>query len=174
MGPAHKGGTRLAVDNTEVDQLANLIEGLKRDPNGRRHILSAWNVGELDQMGLPPCHIMSQFYVNKKNELSCHMYQRSVDVFLGLPFNIASYALLTHMIAQVCDMGVGELIISMGDTHIYQNHIEQVREQLTRVTLPLPKLRLNSEIKDIDKFTMDDIQLEGYKSHTSIKALMAV
>jgi thymidylate synthase len=102
------------------------------------------------------------------------MYQRSVDVFLGLPFNIASYALLTHMIAQVCDLGVGELIISMGDTHIYQNHIEQVREQMTRVPLSLPTLKLNSEIKDIDKFTMNDIQLDGYKSHTSIKALMAV
>jgi thymidylate synthase len=174
MGPAHKGGTRLAVDKTEIDQLANLIEGLKQDPNGRRHILSAWNVGELDQMGLPPCHIMSQFYVNKKNELSCHMYQRSVDVFLGLPFNIASYALLTHMIAQCCGMGVGELIISMGDTHIYQNHIEQVREQLTRDPLPLPILRLNPDIKDITKFVMNDIQLENYKSLDSIKAPMAV
>jgi len=157
-----------------VDQLANLIEGLKRDPNGRRHILSAWNVGELDQMALPPCHVMSQYYVNSKNELSCHMYQRSVDVFLGLPFNIASYALLTHLIAQCCDMNVGELIISMGDTHIYQSHLEQVREQLTRDPLPLPKLNINPVIKDIDKFTMDDIQLEGYKSLESIKAQMAV
>jgi len=162
------------VTEDSVDQLANLIEGLKRDPNGRRHILNAWNVAELEQMALPPCHVMSQFYVNKNRELSCHMYQRSVDVFLGLPFNIASYALLTHLIAQCCNMKVGELIISTGDTHIYQNHIEQVREQLTRAPLLLPKLWLNPDIKDIDKFTMDDIQLEDYKSYDSIKAQMAV
>jgi thymidylate synthase len=162
------------VTEESVDQLANLIEGLKRDPNGRRHILNAWNVGELDQMALPPCHVMSQFYVNKNKELSCHMYQRSVDVFLGLPFNIASYALLTHLLAQVCDLGVGELIISMGDTHIYQSHLEQVKEQLTRDPLSLPTLKLNPLIKDIDKFVMDDIQLEGYKSLESIKAQMAV
>ena len=157
-----------------VDQLANLIEGLKTDPNGRRHILSAWNVGELDQMALPPCHVMSQFYVNKKKELSCHMYQRSVDVFLGLPFNIASYALLTHLIAQVCDLKVGELIISTGDTHIYTNHVEQVTEQLSRESYPNPTLSLNKEIKDIDKFTMSDIVLTDYKSHGTIKAEMAV
>ena len=114
MGPAHKGGTRLAVDQSEVDQLTNLIEGLKQDPNGRRHILSAWNVSELDQMALPPCHVMSQFYVNKNKELSCHMYQRSVDVFLGLPFNIASYALLTHLIAHHLGLGVGELKAARG------------------------------------------------------------
>ena len=157
-----------------IDQLANLIEGLKTDPNGRRHILSAWNVGELDQMALPPCHVMSQFYVNKKKELSCHMYQRSVDVFLGLPFNIASYALLTHLIAQVCDLKVGELIISTGDTHIYTNHVEQVTEQLSRESYPNPTLSLNKEIKDIDKFTMSDIVLTDYKSHGTIKAEMAV
>ena len=158
----------------ETDQIKNLIEGLKKDPNGRRHIINAWNAGELDQMGLPPCHVMSQFYVNKKNELSCHMYQRSVDVFLGLPFNIASYALLTHMIAQVCDMGVGELIISTGDTHIYKDHIEQVKEQLTRTPLEGPALELNSAVTDIDQFDMDDIQLRNYKSMDSIKAKMAV
>jgi len=174
MGPAHKGGTRLAVDNIEVDQLANLIEGLKSDPNGRRHILSAWNVSELDQMALPPCHVMCQFYVNKNKELSCHMYQRSVDVFLGLPFNIASYALLTHLIAQVCDLKVGELIISTGDTHIYTNHVEQVKEQLSRESYPNPTLSLNKEIKDIDKFTISDIVLNDYKSHGTIKAEMAV
>ena len=162
------------VTEESVDQLANLIEGLKRDPNGRRHILNAWNVGELDQMALPPCHVMSQFYINKNKELSCHMYQRSVDVFLGLPFNIASYALLTHLLAQVCDLKVGELIISMGDTHIYQSHLDQVKEQLTREPLPLPTLFLNASIKDIDKFKMDDIQLDGYKSLESIKAQMAV
>lgn len=174
MGPAHKGGTRLAVDRTEVDQLANLIEGLKTDPNGRRHILSAWNVGELDQMGLPPCHVMSQFYVNKNRELSCHMYQRSVDVFLGLPFNIASYALLTHLIAQVCDLKVGELVISTGDTHIYKDHVDQVIEQLTRTPAPLPQLWLDANIHNIDEFTMDSMRLENYNPMDSIKAKMAV
>ncbi len=173
-GPAHKGGNRLAVDRIEVDQLMNLIEGLKKDPNGRRHILSAWNVAEMDQMALPPCHVMSQFYVNKDKKLSCHMYQRSVDVFLGLPFNIASYALLTHMLAQVCDLKVGELIISTGDTHIYSDHVEQVNEQLRREAYPQPTLWLNPKIKNIDKFTMDDIKLQNYQSHDSIKAKMAV
>lgn len=174
MGPAHKGGTRLAVDQSEVDQLTNLINGLKDDPNGRRHILSAWNVSELDQMALPPCHVMSQFYVNKNKELSCHMYQRSVDVFLGLPFNIASYALLTHLIAHHLGLGVGELIISTGDTHIYKDHIEQVKEQLKRETYPHPTLVLNSEKTNIFEMTMDDIALENYQSHESIKANMAV
>jgi thymidylate synthase len=174
MGPAHKGGTRLAVDRTEIDQLTNLIEGLQQDPNGRRHIISAWNVSELDQMALPPCHVMSQFYVNKNKELSCHMYQRSVDVYLGLPFNIASYALLTHLIAQVCDLKVGELIISTGDTHIYQNHLEQVNEQMSREPYKLPTLWLNPEIKDINNFKMDDIKLIDYQSHGQLKAPMAV
>ena len=156
-----------------VDQLSNLIEGIKTDPNGRRHIITAWNVDELDQMALPPCHVLAQFYVSN-GKLSCHMYQRSVDVFLGLPFNIASYALLTHMIAQVCDLKVGELIISTGDTHIYSNHIEQVKEQLSREEYPLPMLFLNPEIKNIDKFAMDDILLFDYQSHGTIKADMAV
>ena len=157
-----------------IDQLANLIEGLKKDPNGRRHILSAWNVGEMDQMALPPCHVLCQFYVNKNRELSCHMYQRSVDVFLGLPFNIASYALLTHLIAQVCDLSVGELVISTGDTHIYTNHVEQVKEQLSREPLSLPVLKLNRDIKSIEGFKMDDIELVDYQCHTAIKADMAV
>lgn len=156
-----------------VDQLTNLIEGIKKDPNGRRHIITAWNVDELDQMALPPCHVLAQFYVGN-GKLSCHMYQRSVDVFLGLPFNIASYALLTHMIAQVCDLKVGELIISTGDTHIYSNHVEQVKEQLSREEYPLPILLLRSEIKNIDKFLMDDIILDDYQSHGTIKAEMAV
>ena len=156
-----------------VDQLSNLIEGIKTDPNGRRHIITAWNVDELDQMALPPCHVLAQFYVSN-GKLSCHMYQRSVDVFLGLPFNIASYALLTHLIAQVCDLKVGELIISTGDTHIYSNHIEQVNEQLSREEYPLPALFLNPEIKDVDKFLMDDILLFDYQSHGTIKADMAV
>lgn len=174
MGPAHKGGTRLAVDRTEVDQLANLIKGLTEDPNGRRHILSAWNVSELDQMALPPCHVMSQFYVNKNKELSCHMYQRSVDVFLGLPFNIASYALLTHLLAHHTGLKVGELVISTGDTHIYKNHIEQVKEQLTREPYPLPTLSLNPNKTNIFEMTMDDITLTNYISHGPIKANMAV
>jgi thymidylate synthase len=174
FGEAHKGGQRLAVDRTEVDQLTNLIEGLKNDPNGRRHIISAWNVGELDQMALPPCHVMSQFYVNKNKELSCHMYQRSVDVFLGLPFNIASYALLTHLIAHHLGYKVGELIISTGDTHIYKDHVEQVKEQLTREEFPLPTLWLNPEKTNIFEISMSDIVLENYQSHGQIKANMAV
>ena len=156
-----------------VDQVAKLIDGLKNDPTGRRHIISAWNVDELDQMALPPCHVMSQFYVSK-GKLSCHMYQRSVDVFLGLPFNIASYALLTHMVAHVCGLEVGELIISTGDTHIYSNHVEQVKEQLSREPYPLPTLWLNPNIKDINKFSMETIELDNYKCHGTIKAEMAV
>ena len=174
LGPALKGGKRLAVDRTEVDQLKNLIEGLKTDPNGRRHILSAWNVSELDEMALPPCHVMSQFYVNKNKELSCHMYQRSVDVFLGLPFNIASYALLTHLLAHHCNLKVGELVISTGDTHIYKDHVEQVKEQLTRQPYPLPTLMLNASKTNIFEMTMQDIHLENYQSHGPIKASMAV
>ena len=174
MGAAHKGGTRLAVDKTEIDQLANLIKGLTTDPNGRRHILSAWNVSELEQMALPPCHVMSQFYVNKNKELSCHMYQRSVDVFLGLPFNIASYALLTHLLAHHCGLKVGELVISTGDTHIYKDHIEQVKEQLTRNPHSLPTLMLNASKTNIFEMTMEDIHLENYQSDGPIKAPMAV
>lgn len=173
-GFAHKGGARLAVDRTEVDQLSNLLEGLIKDPNGRRHIMSAWNVSELDQMALPPCHVMSQFYVNKNKELSCHMYQRSVDVFLGLPFNISSYALLTHLIAHHCGLNVGELIISTGDTHIYKDHVEQVKEQLSRTEFAAPTLMLNSQKNNIFEMTMQDIHLENYESHGQIKANMAV
>ena len=156
-----------------TDQVAKLISGIKNDPNGRRHIINAWNVDELDQMALPPCHVLAQFYVSN-GKLSCHMYQRSVDVFLGLPFNIASYALLTHMIAHVCDLDVGELIISTGDTHIYSNHIDQVKEQLTRESYPLPTLWLNPNIKNINDFTLETIDLDNYKCHGTIKAEMAV
>jgi thymidylate synthase len=158
----------------ETDQLKNLLEGLIKDPNGRRHIINAWNAGELDQMALPPCHVMSQFYVSKNKELSCHMYQRSVDVFLGLPFNIASYALLTHLLAHHLGYSVGELIISMGDTHIYDNHIEQVKEQLTREEYPQPTLVLNSDKTNLFEMTMQDIRLDGYQSHGQLKATMAV
>jgi thymidylate synthase len=150
-----------------------LINGIKNDPYSRRHIITAWNPGELELMALPPCHMMSQFYVNN-GKLSCQMYQRSADMFLGVPFNIASYALFTHMIAQVCGLEVGELVITIGDAHIYQNHFEQVKEQLTRSPLELPKLELNPDIKDITKFKMEDVGLVGYESHDAIKAPMAV
>ena len=161
------------VVTVEVDQLADLIAGIKKDPSGRRHILSAWNSGELNDMALPPCHTFSQFYV-ADGKLSCQMYQRSCDMFLGIPFNIASYSLLTHMIAQVCELDVGEFVHVLGDAHIYSNHIEQVKEQLSREPLPAPTLQLNPDIKDIDKFTMQDIELVGYQSHAAIKADMAV
>ena len=174
MGPAHLGGTRVACDKHEVDQLLDLINGIKQDPHGRRHILSAWNVSDLDQMALPPCHVLAQFYVSKDGKLSCQLYQRSCDMFLGVPFNIASYSLLTAMIAQVCGLQVGEFVHVLGDAHIYLNHVEQVKEQLTREPLPAPTLWLNPDIKDITKFTMDDIMLVGYTSHQSIKAEMAV
>lgn len=157
----------------ETDQLINLVEGIKKDPNGRRHILSAWNPGELDMMALPPCHVFAQFYV-ADGKLSCQMYQRSCDMFLGVPFNIASYSLLTHMIAQVCDLDVGEFVHVLGDAHIYSNHVEQVKEQLQREPLPAPTLWLNPDVKDITQFTMADIRLDGYQSHAAIKADMAV
>jgi thymidylate synthase len=155
------------------DQLLELIAGIKDDPYSRRHIISAWNPGELDMMALPPCHMMAQFYVNN-GKLSCQMYQRSADMFLGIPFNIASYALFTHMIAQVCKLEVGELIITIGDAHIYENHIEQVKEQLARKPIELPKLKLNSDIDVITEFEMSDIELVDYVSHDAIKAPMAV
>lgn len=157
-----------------IDQLQLLINGIKEDPNGRRHIITAWNPGELHLMALPPCHMMSQFYVSKNKKLHCHMYQRSADMFLGVPFNIASYALFTHMIAQVCDLEVGELVISFGDAHIYENHIEQVKAQLTREPYELPRLNLNPSIKEITKFTIQDIELVNYQCHEAIKAPMAV
>jgi thymidylate synthase len=155
------------------DQLLELIAGIKEDPYSRRHIITAWNPGELDLMALPPCHMMAQFYVNN-GKLSCQMYQRSADMFLGVPFNIASYALFTHMIAQVCNLEVGDLIITIGDAHIYSNHFDQVKEQLTRKPLPLATLKLNPEISVITEFDMVDIELENYTSHEAIKAPMAV
>lgn len=155
------------------DQLIELINGIKDDPYSRRHIISAWNPGELDMMALPPCHMMAQFYVSN-GKLSCQMYQRSADMFLGMPFNIASYALFTHMIAQVCNLEVGELIIAVGDAHIYENHVEQVTEQLSRKPLPLAELKLTPDIDVITHFEMTDIMLENYQSHDPIKADMAV
>jgi thymidylate synthase len=155
------------------DQLLELIDGIKSDPYSRRHIISAWNPGELDMMALPPCHMMAQFYVNN-GRLSCQMYQRSADMFLGLPFNIASYALFTHMLAQVCNLEAGELIICVGDAHIYQNHIEQVKEQLTRTPYAMPVLKLNPDVSVITDFAMEDVALENYQSHEAISASMAV
>ena len=155
------------------DQLLELIRGIKDDPYSRRHIISAWNPGELDMMALPPCHMMAQFYVNN-GKLSCQMYQRSADMFLGIPFNIASYALFTHMIAQVCNLEVGELIITIGDAHIYNNHIDQVKEQISRKPFAAPTIWLNPEISVITDFGMEDVGLIGYESHEAIKAPMAV
>lgn len=157
-----------------VDQLKTLIQGLKQDPYSRRHIISAWNPGDLDNMALPPCHCFAQFYVNSKNELSCQMYQRSNDFFIGGPFNIASYSLLTHMIAHVCGLGVDKFVHVNGDAHIYLNHIDQAKEMLTRKPYPLPKLWLNPDMTDIDKFTEKDIKLVDYVCHEPIKAPMAV
>ena len=158
----------------EVDQLKSLIDGIRADPHGRRHILTAWNPGELELMALPPCHCFAQFYVSADGRLSCQMYQRSCDMFLGVPFNIASYSLLTAMIAQVCGLEAGEFVHVLGDAHIYLNHVEQVNEQLTREPLPAPTLWLNPDITDITKFTMSDIRLDNYTSHGAIKAEMAV
>lgn len=156
-----------------IDQLKEIIERIKTKPTDRRLIVSAWNPGEIDQMALPPCHIMFQFFVDN-GKLSLQMYQRSNDMFLGVPFNIASYALLLSMIAQVTNLKVGEFIHVMGDTHIYLNHFDQVNEQLSRKPYKLPKLWLNPKIKNINDFTMDDIKLIDYKSHPGIKAKMAV
>jgi thymidylate synthase len=157
-----------------VDQVVELVNNIKRDPYGRRHILTAWNPGQLDQMALPPCHCFAQFYVSADGKLSCQMYQRSCDMFLGVPFNIASYSLLTHMIAQVCGLEAGEFVHVLGDAHIYLNHVEQVKEQLAREPLPLPTLWINPDVKDILNFTMEDFRLDGYNSYASIKAPMAV
>ncbi len=158
-----------------VDQLSILIEGIKKNPFSRRHIINAWNPAELENMALPPCHMMMQFYVSSDNKkLSCQLYQRSADVFLGVPFNIASYALLTHLIAQVCGLEVGEFVHSFGDVHIYKYHLEQVNTQLHRDFRPLPKLVLNPEITHIEDFKYEDITLVGYNPHPLISAKVSV
>ena len=158
-----------------VDQLMELIDGLKNDPFSRRHIISAWNPAQIKNMALPPCHAFMQFYVSSdKKNLSCQLYQRSADVFLGVPFNIASYALLTHLIAQVCGYEAGEFIHTFGDVHIYQDHLQQVALQCSRKPRPLPKLVLNSKIEHILDFTYDDIKIEGYDPHPAIKGKVSV
>lgn len=156
-----------------IDQISELIKQIKLNPNSRRLIVSAWNVGELEDMALMPCHTLFQFFV-VNDKLSCQLYQRSADVFLGVPFNIASYALLTQMIAQVCDLQVGDFIHTFGDAHIYKNHIEQVKTQLLRNPYELPSMQINSDIKDIFSFKYEDFILRNYKSHPAIKAPIAV
>ncbi|NJD60451.1 MAG: thymidylate synthase [Anaerolineales bacterium] len=161
------------ADGRVIDQINQVIEQIKKDPNSRRLIVNAWNVGEIPQMALPPCHLLFQFYV-ADGKLSCQFYQRSADVFLGVPFNIASYALLTMMVAQVCQLQLGELVQVMGDTHLYVNHLEQARLQLTREPYPLPSMTLNPGIKSIDDFSFEDFALVNYQSHPSIKAEISV
>ncbi|MEY3850391.1 MAG: hypothetical protein RLZZ71_2356 [Bacteroidota bacterium] len=160
-------------DGTSTDQIVNLVNGLKNNPNSRRHIVSAWNPSFIEQMALPPCHCLFQFYV-AEGKLSCQLYQRSCDTFLGVPFNIASYALLVHMIAQVCDLEVGDFVWTGGDVHLYTNHVDQAKLQLTREHRALPTLKLNPEVKDLFAFTIDDISIENYDPHPHIKAAVAV
>jgi thymidylate synthase len=160
-------------DGRSIDQISDVIERIRRDPDSRRLIVSAWNVGDLAEMALSPCHALFQFYVGN-GRLSCQLYQRSADVFLGVPFNIASYALLTHMVAQVCGLEVGEFVHTFGDAHLYSNHFEQAREQLARKPKPLPKLWLNPAVDDIFKFGFDDIRIDDYVADPAIKAPIAV
>ena len=162
-----------AKDGRIIDQISEAIDLIKTNPSSRRILVSAWNVGELDDMALMPCHAFFQFYV-ADGKLSCQLYQRSADVFLGVPFNIASYALLTHMMAQVCGLGVGDFIHTIGDAHLYLNHLEQAREQVSREPLSLPTLKLDSKIMDIDEFTGDHIAIEGYEHHPHIAAPISV
>ena len=160
-------------DGRLIDQVGQLVENLKKNPDSRRHVVSAWNPGDVDSMALPPCHCLFQFYV-ADGKLSCQLYQRSADIFLGVPFNIASYALLTHMIAQVCGYQVGDFVHTLGDAHLYSNHLDQARLQLSRDFRPLPKLVLNPEVKDLFAFRFEDLALEGYDPHPSIAAPIAV
>jgi len=175
LGPVYGSQWRAwkTADGKTVDQISKVIEQIKRNPDSRRHIVSAWNVGEIEQMKLPPCHAFFQFYV-AGGKLYCQMYQRSADIFLGVPFNIASYAALTLMVARVCGLKPGEFIHTLGDAHIYNNHFEQVNLQLTREPKQLPTLTLNPEVKNIFDFTFEDFRLENYEPHPHIKAAVAV
>jgi len=161
------------ADGRHIDQISNLIKSIKENPDSRRHILSAWNVGEIENMALPPCHILFQFYVSE-GKLSCQLYQRSCDIFLGIPFNIASYALLTLMMARTTGLEPGEFIHTLGDAHIYLNHIDQVKLQLTREPYPLPQMKLNPEVTNIFDFKFEDFELSGYESHPHIKGEISV
>ncbi len=176
LGPVYGAQWRhwKCVDGRTIDQIKNVIEGIKNDPFGRRHIVSAWNVGEIDKMALPPCHSFFQFYVTSNKYLNCQLYQRSGDLFLGVPFNIASYALLTYMVAQVCDLKPGTFVHTLGDAHIYQNHLEQVHTQLQREPKSLPTLKLDPSIKNIDDFTFESFTVENYDPYPTIKAQVAV
>lgn len=175
LGPVygHQWRSWTGADGKTVDQITELISQIKTNPNSRRLLVNAWNVAEIDNMALPPCHCMFQFYV-ADGKLSCQLYQRSADVFLGVPFNIASYALLTMMIAQVCDLEAGEFIHTFGDVHIYQNHLEQVNLQMSRELRPLPTLKINPHVKDIYSFEYEDFTLEGYDPHPHIKGVVSV
>ena len=161
------------ADGRYVDQIKMVIDSIKNNPDSRRHIVSAWNVGQLDEMQLPPCHILFQFYV-ANGKLSCQLYQRSADLFLGVPFNIASYALLTMMVAQVCDLELGDFVHTLGDVHIYKNHIDQVKLQVSRETRQLPVMTINPAIKSIDDFKFDDFTLSNYDPHPHIKGAISV
>lgn len=175
LGPVYGKQWRswAAPDGRTIDQIAQVVHSIKHNPNSRRHIVTAWNPAEVEDMALPPCHCLFQFYV-ADGKLSCQLYQRSADVFLGVPFNIASYALLTMMIAQVCDLQVGEFVHTFGDVHLYNNHVTQARLQLQREPYPQPTMRLNPTVKDIFAFQYEDFTLEGYQAHPHIKAEVAV
>jgi thymidylate synthase len=175
LGPVYGSQWRSwpAPDGQHIDQIANVVESIRTKPDSRRHIVSAWNPAEVDEMALPPCHCLFQFYV-ANGTLSCQLYQRSADTFLGVPFNIASYALLTHMVAQVTGLGVGEFVHTFGDVHLYSNHFDQARLQLTREPRPLPRLVMNPEVKRLEDFTFEDFSFQGYDPHPHIKGAVAV
>ena len=175
LGPVygHQWRKWTAPDGRVIDQIAQLVEGIKKNPDSRRHIVSAWNPADIDRMKLPPCHALFQFYV-AEGRLSCQLYQRSADLFLGVPFNIASYALLALMVAQVCALQAGEFVHTLGDAHLYLNHLDQAREQLARAPRAFPLMRINPAVKDIFGFTYEDFKLEGYDPHPAIRAPIAV
>ena len=175
LGPVYGKQWRAweGADGRTIDQIRWVVDEIRRNPDSRRLVVSAWNVAELERMALMPCHALFQFHV-ADGRLSCQLYQRSADVFLGVPFNIASYALLTHLIAQVCDLAPGEFVHTFGDAHLYLNHLDQVREQLTRAPLPLPRLHLNPQVRSLFDFRYEDIRIDGYQSHAAIKGEVAV